>query len=189
MLRLFWRFWWKLNGWKLKGDFPYHLKKMVLIVAPHTSWKDILVGFAAREQLKIRKAKFLGKKELFDGPFGWLFRGLGGVPVDRFSSHGAVEQVAELFDKNEEFILAMSPEGTRKKVDKLRTGFYHIAKQAKVPIEMVAFDFSKKEVISAEPFYPTDDEDADFKHIIDFFAPVKGAKPEQGLAHLQNIML
>jgi 1-acyl-sn-glycerol-3-phosphate acyltransferase len=186
MLRLFWRLWWKFNGWKLKGNFPYHLKKMVLIVAPHTSWKDVIVGFAAREQLKIRKAKFLGKKELFDGPFGWLFRGLGGVPVDRFSSHGAVEQVVELFNKNDEFIVAMSPEGTRKKVDKLRTGFYHIAKQANVPIEMVAFDFSKKEVISAEPYYPTNDEDADFKHIIDFFAPIKGAKPELGLGHLKE---
>ena len=187
MLRLFWKLWWKLGGWKLKGNFPHHIKKMMLIVGPHTSWRDILVGFAAREQLKIRNAKFLGKEELFDGPFGWLFRWLGGVPVDRFSSHGAVEQVTELFNKNNEFIVAMSPEGTRKKVDKLRTGFYHIAKQAKVQIQMVGFDFSKKEVISAEPFYPGDDEAADFKHIVDFFAPIKGAKPEQGLWHLKEM--
>jgi len=186
MLRLFWRFWWKLNGWKLNGKFPAGLKKAVLIVAPHTSWKDILVGFAAREQLKIYKAKFLGKKELFDGSFGWLFRWLGGVPVDRFSSQGAVEQVAELFNKHEEFIVAMSPEGTRKKVDKLRTGFYHIAKQAQVPILMVGFDFSKKEVIVGEPFHPSENEAADFNRIINFFAPIKGAKPEQGLGHLKG---
>ncbi len=185
-MKLFWKIWWKMNGWKTNGSFPKGMKKAVLIVAPHTSWKDILVGFAARDQLKIGKAKFLGKKELFDGPFGWFFRILGGVPVDRSSSHGAVEQVVEMYNKNDEFILAMSPEGTRKKVDKLRTGFYHIAKQAKVPLLMVGFDFSKKEVVVAEPFYTSDDEAADFKHIIRFFATIKGAKPEQGMGHLKE---
>jgi 1-acyl-sn-glycerol-3-phosphate acyltransferase len=186
MLRLILKIWWKLSGWKINGVFPYHIQKLLLIVAPHTSWKDVLVGFAARDRLKIHNAKFLGKKELFDGPFGWLFRRLGGTPVDRFSSQGAVEQVVELFKKNNEFLLAMSPEGTRKKVDKLRTGFYHIAKQAEVPILMIGFDFSKKEIIIGEPFNPSDNEAADFKHIIDFFAPVKGANPEQGLGHLKE---
>ena len=187
-MKLIWKIWWKLNGWKLNGAYPPGLKKTVLIVGPHTSWKDILVGFAARDQLKIGKAKFLGKKELFEGPFGWFFRSLGGVPVDRFSNHGAVEQVVDMFNNNDEFILAMSPEGTRKKVDKLRTGFYHIAKQAKVPILMVGFDFSKKEVIVAKPFMPSDNETADFRHIIEFFAPVKGAKPEQGMGHLKEVL-
>lgn len=181
-----WKTWWKWNGWKQTGVFPNHIKKMIIIVAPHTSWKDILVGFASRNQLKIYNAKFLGKKELFDGPFGWFFKMLGGVPVDRFSSHGAVEQVVDMFNKNDEFILAMSPEGTRKKVDKLRTGFYHIAKLANVPIQMVGFDFSKKEIIVGKPFYTSDDEAADIKHIIDFFAPVKGANPEQGMGHLKE---
>lgn len=161
---------------------------MVIIVAPHTSWKDILVGFAARDQLKIPNAKFLGKKELFDGPFGWLFKRLGGTPVDRFSKQGAVEQVVELFNKHDEFILALSPEGTRKRVDKLRTGFYHIAKQANVPIQMIGLDFSTREIIIGEPFYTSDDEAKDFKCIIDFFAPIKGARPEQGLGHLKEAL-
>jgi 1-acyl-sn-glycerol-3-phosphate acyltransferase len=177
--------WWRINGWKINGNFPCQLKKMVILVAPHTSWRDVMLGLAARVKLKIYKAKFLGKKELFDSPFGWYFRWLGGVPVDRFSKHGMVEQVAAMFDNHDEFMIALSPEGTRKKVAKLRTGFYHIAKLANVPIQMVGFDFSKKEIVLAEPFYISNDEVADFKHIIDFFATVQGYKSENGLAHLQ----
>src|SRR5574343_647252 len=127
MLRPFWKIWWLLSGWKISGNFPQEIPKLLMIVGPHTSWKDVVVGFAARSILGIDHAHFLGKKELFDGPFGWLFRWLGGTPVDRFSSNGVVEQAADLFRKNERFLLAMSPEGTRKKVDRLRTGFYHIA--------------------------------------------------------------
>ena len=186
MTRLFWKIWWRLSRWKINGSFPADVKKMLILVAPHTSWKDILVGLATRSKLKIYKAKFLGKKELFDGPFGWYFRWLGGVPVDRFSKQGMVEQVVELYTKNPEFIIALSPEGTRKKVDKLRTGFYHIARQAVIPILLIGFDFSKKEIMIRELFYPTGDEAADFKTIIDFFGPVIGYKPENGLAHLQE---
>ena len=91
-----------------------------------------------------------------------------------------------MYNNNEEFIIALSPEGTRKKVDKLRTGFYHIAKQANVPIVMVGFDFSKKEIILSQTFYVSDDEEADFKKIIDFYAPIKGCHPHLGLAHLKN---
>ncbi len=186
MTKLFWRLWWKLNGWQLNGTFPSNIKKMILLIAPHTSWKDILLGLATRSKLKIYKAKFLGKKELFDGMFGWFFRWLGGVPVDRSGKLGMVEQVADMFNNNEEFKLGLSPEGTRKKVDKLKTGFYFIAKQANVPIIMVGFDFSKKEVILSDLFYPTEDEEADFNKIITFFAPIKGVHPEKGLAHLKN---
>lgn len=186
MTKFFWKIWWKLNGWRLKGELPLNIKKIILLVAPHTSWKDILLGLATRSKLKIYKAKFLGKKELFDGMFGWFFRWLGGVPVDRSGKLGMVEQVVEMFNNNEEFKLGLSPEGTRKKVDKLKTGFYYIAKQANVPIIMVGFDFSKKEVILSEVFYTTENEEADFKKIIDFYAPIKGVHPEKGLAHLKN---
>ena len=186
MTRIFWRIWWWINRWKINGSFPRHLKKVIILVAPHTSWRDIIVGLAARVKLKIYKAKFLGKKELFDGPFGWYFKWLGGVPVDRFSKHGMVEQVAEMFNRQDEFIIALSPEGTRKKVDKLRTGFYHIAKLANVPIQMVGFDFSKKEIRLAEPFYISSNEEADFNHIIDFFANIKGYHPNSGLEHLKK---
>lgn len=185
MLRLLWKLYWKLSGWKVVGQFPSRYKKLVIIVAPHTSWKDVVVGFAARTKLKIDHARFLGKKELFDGPFGWFFRILGGVPVDRFSKQGMVEQVTVLFAKHETFLLAMAPEGTRKRVDKLRSGFYHIAKKAEVPIVMVGLDFGKKELVLAEPFYTTNDETTDFKKIIAFFANIKGANPAFDLSHLK----
>ena len=185
MLRLLWKFYWKLSGWKVVGLFPHQYKKMVLIVAPHTSWKDILVGFAARNELKINHAKFLAKKELFDGPFGWLFRWMGGTPVDRSGKHGMVEQAAALFAANEKFILALAPEGTRKRVDKLRSGFYQIAKLAQVPIMPVGFDFEKKHIVLGEPLFTSNDEEADFKKIIVFFAGLKGKKPSFDLSHLK----
>lgn len=134
--------------------------------------------------LKIKDGKYLGKAELFKAPFGFLFRWLGGTPVDRFSKHGVVDQVVEKFNNTEKLFIALSPEGTRKKVDKLRTGFYYIAKKANVPIVMIGLDYAKKEVSVSEPFYPTDNETADFKKIIEFFAPLKGYYPDQGVEHL-----
>ena len=183
-MRLLWRLYTKLEGWKAINEFPNHLNKAVVIVAPHTYWKDFLIGIAFRSVLKIKHAKYLGKAELFSGPFGFIFRWLGGTGVDRFSKHGVVEQVVEKLNKADRLLIALSPEGTRKKVDKLRTGFYYIAKQSNVPIVMVGLDYSKKELSVSEPFYTTDDEAADFKKIIEFFAPLKGYHPDQGLAHL-----
>lgn len=185
MFKLFWKIWFRLTGWKIIGIFPSQINKMVLVVAPHTSWRDILVGLATRSKLKIYDAKFLGKKELFDGPFGWFFKWLGGVPVDRSSKQGMVEQVVDMFNNNDQFKIGLSPEGTRKKIKQLKTGFYHIAKQANAPIQMVGFDFSKKEIILGDLFYTSTDETSDFKKIIAFFAPIQGYHPEKGLSHLQ----
>lgn len=186
MLRLFWKFYWKLSGWKIVGEFPYHYKKMVIIVAPHTSWKDILIGLATRNELKINHVKFLGKKELFDGPFGWLFRWLGGTAVDRSGKHGLVEQVVELFAANDTFILAIAPEGTRKRVDKLRSGFYYMAKKAEVPILPLGLDYGNKQIVLGEPLFTSGNEEADFKKIIAFFAAIKGKKPTSDLRHLKD---
>lgn len=186
MLRLLWKLYWKLSGWKVRGQFPHEQKKALMIVAPHTTWKDVLVGFSGRAVLDIPHARFLGKKELFDGPFGWLFRWLGGTPVDRFSSQGMVGQVVEMFRTNEKFLLAMAPEGTRKRVDKLRSGFYHIANTAQVPLLMVGLDFGKKELVLSEPFFTTGNETADLHQIIQFFARFQGAVPEQDLRHLRE---
>jgi len=183
-MRLLWKLYVNLEGWKAINEFPNYLKKGVVIVAPHTYWKDFTIGIAFRSVLKIKHAKYLGKAELFNGPFGFLFRWLGGTGVDRFSKHGVVEQVVDKFNKADNLFIALSPEGTRKKVDKLRTGFYYIAKKANVPIIMVGLDYSKKELSVSDPFYPTDDEAADFRKIIEFFAPLKGYYPEQGFAHL-----
>jgi 1-acyl-sn-glycerol-3-phosphate acyltransferase len=185
MSRIFWKIWWRLSGWKFNGSYPYHIKKMVLIIAPHTSWKDMVVALAARSVLQLKHIKFLGKKELFEGPFGWFFRRMGGIPVDRSGKHGAVEQVVEIFMKKNEFTIAISPEGTRKKVDHLRTGFYHIAKKAGVSILMIGLDFAHKQFIISEPFFTTGNEQNDFNHILGFFVPVKGKHPERGLKDIE----
>lgn len=165
-------------------NFPYHLNKAVIAVAPHTSNRDFILGLGVRSVLGLDDIRFLGKKELFAPPFGFLFRRLGGTPVDRKSKHNMVEQVIARFQENEKFLLAISPEGTRSRVDRLRTGFYHIAKGAGVPIIMVAFDFGNRRVFFAEPFYPTQNETADLKHMLNFFGPVAGKIPENGLAQL-----
>lgn len=188
MIRLFLKIYWKLSGWKVIGVLPSELKKVILVVAPHTSWKDILIGLAVRQELKIDHAKFLGKKELFEGPFGGLFRKLGGIPVDRFSKlenkQSIVDQAVRLFNENEQFMLGISPEGTRKRVEKLKTGFYHIAKNAHIPMVLVGFDFKNKQVIFGDPIFASDDEKTDFRKIISFFSSIEGANPELGLGHL-----
>jgi 1-acyl-sn-glycerol-3-phosphate acyltransferase len=101
--------------------------------------------------------------------------------VDRTSSHDAVQQAVDIFNGHENFILALAPEGTRKKVDKLRTGFYYIAKGAKVPIVPVGFDFSRKRVVIAGPMMPTDNFDADMNSLLTFYRTMRGKNPELGL--------
>lgn len=172
----FWMF-----GWKIRGAFPPTLKKYVVAVGPHTSNWDFVVGVAARSILRMQRAKFLGKSQLFRPPFGWFFRALGGYPVERTKSNDMVEQVATLIKSKEQFILAMAPEGTRKKVERLRTGFYYIAKAAGIPVIPVGLDFKRKEVIIGQPIYPQNVEQ-DFRELIAFFSTVTGRNPELGIS-------
>lgn len=183
-MRFLWTLYLRMLGWTQKGTFPYHLKKAVVIVGPHTSAWDFVIGLAFRSKLRLQYLKFLGKDSLFRGPFGFFFRRLGGFPVDRSEKHNMVEQVVQRFNSNDSFVLALSPEGTRKKVDRLRTGFYHIARNARVPIVMVGMDFIKKELSIAEPFLTGTDEAADFLRIHSFYAGIQGKIPGQGMAHL-----
>lgn len=184
-MRFLWKLYFRIRGWKIISPFPLDIPKAVIIVAPHTCVDDFFIGLAARSILKIQSSHFLGKQELFKGPVGYLLRQMGGFPVDRFSKKNMVDQVVDLFNSHSEFLLALSPEGTRKKVDRLRSGFYYIAQKANVPIIMVAFDFGHKEIKIAEPFFTSTDEAADIKKIINFFAPIQGKYPELGLSHLQ----
>jgi 1-acyl-sn-glycerol-3-phosphate acyltransferase len=174
----------KLAGWKAVGQWPYHLKKYVVIVAPHTSSWDFIVGVLFKTALQLDKAKYLGKKELFKAPFGFIFRWLGGYPVDRSNKHNMVDEVVKIFNSHDEFAIALSPEGTRGKVDKLRTGFYNIAKNAGVPLLMVGLDFENKQLIISEVFQISGDQKKDMNKILDFFRPIKGKNPEKGLGHL-----
>lgn len=182
MCRLFFFYMFTLFGWKIEGSFPSDLKKYIIAVAPHTSNWDFVIGVMARSILRLQRAKFLGKDSLFKPPFGWFFRWLGGYPVDRTRRHDMVQQVVDIFKKHDEFVLAMAPEGTRKKVDKLRTGFYFIAKGAGVPIIPVGFDFRIKKVIIGDPVVPTDQIDLDLKKLIEFYSDISGKNPELGIS-------
>ncbi len=172
----------KILGWKTVGQFPKDIKKYIVAVAPHTSSWDFPLGLAGRSILRLKNTKYLGKSQLFKPPFGWFFRMLGGYPVDRSASHNMVDQVVKIFNSHDEFILALAPEGTRKKVDKLKTGFYYIAKSAGVPIVPVGFDFKNKAIIVADPMYPTDDFDHDMTKLIDFYRTITGKNPELGIS-------
>ena len=120
------------------------LKKVIIIVAPHTSWSDFYIAILCRKALGIM-VNFVGKKELFVWPFGYYFRAVGGKALDRTSGQNKVEAIAKLFEEEDEFRLTLAPEGTRKNVDKWKTGFYYIAKAAKVPIIMFTLDFKNKQ--------------------------------------------
>lgn len=164
-------------GWTTNRAFPEEIKKCVIAVVPHTSWWDFPLGIILRNMWNV-KINFVGKKSLFKPPFGWYFRWMGGAPVDRTKNSDTVTATAEIFKTREVFRLTLAPEGTRKKVEKLKSGFYYIAKKAEVPIILIAFDFGKKMVKVSEPFWPTEDKEADFKSYEEFFKGVKGKVPE-----------
>jgi 1-acyl-sn-glycerol-3-phosphate acyltransferase len=171
----------KLIGWRIEGSFSPELRKYIVAVAPHTSNWDFVIGVMARSIAGIQRAKFLAKSSLFKPPLGLLFRWLGGYPVDRTSSHDMVHQVAEIFKQHEEFILAIAPEGTRNKVAKLKTGFYYIALEAKIPIIPVGLDYQRKKVVIAPPFYPTGEVDQDMEVLMKFYRAITGRNPAFGI--------
>jgi 1-acyl-sn-glycerol-3-phosphate acyltransferase len=175
--------WWLFSvcGWKIKGQYPYHLKKSILVVAPHTHSLDFFLGLAIRKYLHIEFVRFLGKKELFWGIFGVILRNLGGFPVERGKNANQVDQVVDLYNSKESFHIALSPEGTRKKVSRLKTGFYHIAKRAHIPILLIGMDVANKAVVIGEPFYTGEDEKRDKQKIVAFFKGMKGIVPNYSI--------
>jgi len=167
----------KILKWKVFGEFPKGFKQYVVIAAPHTHWHDLPMGLLLRK-VTDTEINFVAKKELFVWPLGWYLRKVGGFALDRTPGQKTVDAYVQLFKENSKFILNIAPEGTRKKVDKWKTGFYYIAKAANVPIVMVAFDYANKKHVVSKPFYPTDDVDADFKLMYTFFKGVIGKVPE-----------
>ncbi|GGD58616.1 acyltransferase [Emticicia aquatilis] len=163
----------RLLGWKVV-NVPENLKKGLFVVAPHARTADFFVGLCTRPTINL-DIKYLGKAELFKPPFGWIFRALGGTPVYRHKSTNFVQQVADTFNSHEQLLVAIAPEGTRKNVSKLKTGFYYMAHQAKVPIIMSGFDYPRKSVIFAEPFLTSGDFEADMKkYFVPFFETIGG---------------
>lgn len=181
MLRPLYILLFNLFGWKIDGSFPPGLQKYIVAIAPHTSNWDFVVGVMARSILQMKHTRFLGKSSLFKAPHGWLFRWLGGHPVDRSQKQDMVQQVVDIFNAHNHFILAIAPEGTRKKISKLKTGFYFIAKGANVPVIPVGFDFSRKRVVISVPMYATDNQEADFERLLAFYRNIRGKNPELGI--------
>ncbi len=168
----------KIFGWKIIGNYPQNLKKYVVIGAPHTSQWDFFLGIAVRI-ITNTTINFIAKDSFFKPPFGFIFRKLGGMPVDRSKSTNMVDGIVKIFNTNEAFRFALSPEGTRKKVVKWKTGFYYIAKGAKVPIVLFGFDFGKKQAILSKPYYLTDNMDSDFAYFENFYKDIIGKHPEK----------
>lgn len=167
----------KILGWKITGEMSPEIKKSVLIVVPHTSWHDFFVGLFTRGILGLQM-NFVGKKELFVFPFGYYFKWVGGAPLDRGKNENKVDAIAKIFENKEVFRLAIAPEGTRKRVTEWKSGFYYIALKANVPIIPVAFDYEHREVKLFEPFYPTNNKEADFEKLYSLYRGIKGKKPE-----------
>ena len=149
------------------------ITKCVLMVLPHTSWRDFFIGLFSRGIINL-DMHFVAKKEFFTFPIGWWFRWMGGAPVNRASSSNHVEAIVQVFQSRNTFRMAIAPEGTRNKVDRLKSGFYYIALQAQVPIIPVAFNYAKKHVVIGEPFNPTGNYEADLQILGKHFDDVVG---------------
>jgi 1-acyl-sn-glycerol-3-phosphate acyltransferase len=146
-------------GWHAEGRLP-ETPKLVVVAAPHSSGWDFVVGISFMISLGV-DVRFIGKKELFRGPVGWVLRRLGGISIDREQAGGVVDQVAAEFARTPAMVLGIAPEGTRRHGAEWKTGFYRIAVKAGVPIVPGFFDWSRKTVGLLPAFTPTGDIDLD----------------------------
>lgn len=166
-----------LSGWKATGA-PAPYRKYVLLAAPHTSNWDGIILLPASSILGL-DLRFLGKDSLFKGPLGWLLRALGGIPIDRSKRQSVVSQAVEWFQKSDDLVLGIAPEGTRAYTEGWKTGFYYIALEAKVPIAMGYIDYAKKEGgIFPEFLEPTGDIEKDFEFFRKWYGPCVAGRPE-----------
>lgn len=166
----------KLLGWTIYGELP-KLKKYVAIAAPHTSNWDFLMFMLLKFSLQM-KANFVAKHTLFVGPFGWFLNKVGGRALNREKTENTVDAIADLFDKHEEFIFAIAPEGTRSYKKYWKSGFYFIAVKAQVPIQLCFLDSEKKQLGFGPLLEPSGDLEKDHQKLIDFYQDKKGIKPE-----------
>ncbi|MCC6770580.1 MAG: 1-acyl-sn-glycerol-3-phosphate acyltransferase [Gemmatimonadaceae bacterium] len=166
-----------LFGWKVVGSFP-DLPKALIIVAPHTSNWDFIAGFWAYLALDLH-ANWFGKHTLFVWPFGAILRRFGGIPVHRESrvARQVVDVYVEAYQSRDRMLLAIAPEGTRRRVEEWKSGFHRIALGAGVPIVPVALDYRLSRVIVGEPFVPTSDWELDVMQIKARYAGVTPKHP------------
>ena len=161
-------------GWSFAGSVP-DVAKAVLIVAPHTSNWDFVIGAAGMLALDL-DLRFLGKHTLFKGPMGVLMRVLGGIPLDREHSSGVVDEMADRIKSSDHLLLALAPEGTRGEVTRWKTGFHGIARAAEVPILAVTLDYGRRQIRFREVFMPSQDVEADVAELQRFFFDSHGKR-------------
>jgi 1-acyl-sn-glycerol-3-phosphate acyltransferase len=163
-------------GWEIRGVLPEE-PKMVVIGAPHTSNWDFFIFLAVIHHFGV-KVKFLAKHSLFRWPFGWMFRKVGGIEVDRSSAGGVVGQAREAFANAERMILVIAPEGTRKAADRWKSGFVEIAAAARVPVVFAGVDGANK-VLHIGPAEEVGPDRHEFMNRVrDFYADKDGLRPE-----------
>ena len=162
----------KILRWQTRGGELPH-QKFVLIGAPHTSNWDFPLMLMVVLKLRLR-VFWMGKHTLFPFPFSGLMKWLGGIPINRSASHNVVRETVRQFKENKDLVVLVPPEGTRSKVARWKTGFYHIANMAEVPILMGYVNAEKKEAGFADFFYPTGDIEGDLEKIREFYHPIKG---------------
>lgn len=162
----------RLCGWRLRGEFP-DIPRLVMIGAPHSSWWDGIWALLMKVAVGAN-VHFMGKQELFVGPLGWLLRRMGGMPIDRGAGAGVVEQMVAQFQRRDALWLGLTPEGTRKTVKRWKSGFWHIAHRAGVPILAVAFDYPRKTFHVSPLFTTSDDMHADIARLRAWYVPFHG---------------
>jgi 1-acyl-sn-glycerol-3-phosphate acyltransferase len=169
--------WFHRNGWTIAGALPPD-PKFVIMGASHTSNWDFLVFLGAVQALG-RKVHFIGKHSLFRWPLGGFMRALGGIPVDRSAPQDLVSQVVAEFDRHDEFILVIAPEGTRSRTTKWKTGYYQIALKAGVPIVAAGPDFPTGRGVFGPVIRPTGNYAEDVKPAFAFFRTLTPRHPER----------
>ncbi|TQV87339.1 lysophospholipid acyltransferase family protein [Aliikangiella coralliicola] len=165
-----------LRGWTLIGQ-PPALNQYVAIVAPHTSNWDFFLFLLMKFSFRL-KVSFIGKHTIFVWPIGWALRRLGGIPVNRSAKHNVVDTIVEAFNQNEKMIFAISPEGTRSYKDHWKSGFYHIALSAGVPVQTCFLDTTKKQIGFGPLVTLTGDKSKDLDEFQEIYHNKKGIKPE-----------
>ena len=188
MLKLLSKIFMWITGWTVVGSIPPDLKKAVIIAAPHTSYWDFVYARAAFYILGIN-LKVTVKKEAVEAPvIGPLAAALGAIAIDRTPKQGGlksklsmVDAMVNLINDNDELIMMVTPEGTRKQVKRWKSGFYRVAEQANVPIILGYLDYAKKDAGIGKVFMPTGDYDKDVEEIKDFYRPITPKYPDQGV--------
>ena len=166
----------KMRGFTFVGQFPEGVRKSVVIEAPHTCIEDFVIG-RCFFWMEGRQVKFLIKKEFFRFGLGWLLKKIGGIPVDRSRGNNMVAKTAVVFRQYDDLHIVITPEGTRKRVDRWKRGFYYIAELAKVPVVLGFIDFKTKRCGYGPSFMPSGDFDKDWPILENFYRGMQGKTP------------